>query len=206
MVWPIVILSALLSACAGTYDVVRMPEREADLYPLAQTEVGVTIAIDEIKDGARARRYFGANLLKFGVLPVALIISNYGKDRLAIKPSDVLLHRGAEIIDPLPVEVIAGIAKRERWFLRSKTEKQIDSFFEDLLFNETVLMPNETYQGVLFFSSPQPSRTKDSYFTVLSLFREGGPKVRVGATNLDTRERLHFGPFTLSSEHRQLGF
>jgi hypothetical protein len=29
------------------------PEREADVYPLAQTEVGVTIAIDEIKDAGR---------------------------------------------------------------------------------------------------------------------------------------------------------
>jgi hypothetical protein len=202
----IVILSTLLAACAGTYEVVQMPQREADVYPLAQTEVGVTIAVDEIKDSARARRYFGADLMKFGVLPVAVIVSNYSEDRLAVKPSDVLLHRRAEIIDPLPVEVIAGIAKRERWFLRSKTEKQIDNFFEELMFKETVLMPNETYQGVLFFSNPKPSRRRDSHFSVLSLFREGGPKVRVGATNLDRRERLHFGPFTLSSEQRSQGF
>jgi hypothetical protein len=206
MLWPVVILFTLISACAGTYEIVRMPEREADVYPLGQTDAGVTIAIDEIKDGARARRYFGADLLKLGVLPLAVIVSNYSEDRLAVKPSDVLLHRGAEVIDPLPIEVIARVAKRERWFLRSRTEKQIDSFFEEIVFKETVLMPNETYQGVLFFSSPKPSRARDSYFTVLSLFREGGPKIRVGATNLDTRERLHFGPFTLSAEQQRGSF
>src|SRR5262245_22687947 len=114
----ILILSAAvaasgLGACAGTYQVVRMPQREADLYPLSQTQAGVTIAIDEIKDAARAERYFGADLIKARILPVAVVVSNYGQHPVIVKPSDILLHQGKEIVDPLPIEVVLASAKSE---------------------------------------------------------------------------------------------
>jgi hypothetical protein len=195
----VLILSAVvLAGCASSYQVVRMPQREADLYPHSQTKAGVTIAIDAIKGVDRAERYFGADLIKEGILPLAVVVSNYGEHRVVVKPSDVLLHRGTETIDPLPVEVVVAIAKSQRWYLRSKTEERIDSFFEDMVFRETDLAPNETYQGVMFFSIPKPQKTRDTFFTVLSLYREGGPKIRVGVTDLETRDRLHFGPFSVS--------
>jgi hypothetical protein len=194
----LVIAAIFLASCASSYEVVRMPQRDADLYPLSQTKSGVTIAIDEIKGAMRAERYFGADLIREGVLPVTIIVSNYGEQPVTVKPSDVLLHRGREILDPLPVEAVVAIAKRQRWFLRAKTEEQIDQFFDSVVFTETALLPSETYQGVMFFPIPRPPRTRDRFFTVLSLFREGGPKVRVGVTNQDTRDRLHFGPFSLS--------
>jgi hypothetical protein len=191
--------AVLLGGCASRYHVVRMPEREADLYPLSQSKDGVTIAIDEIKGAARAERYFGADLIKEGILPLVVVVSNYSERPVNVKPSDVLLHRGREIVDPLPVEVVLAIAKRQHWFLRSRTEEQIENFFEDIVFKETALPPNETYQGVMFFTLPKQPRRRDSLFMISSLFREGGPRVRVGVTDLDTRERLHFGPFSLSS-------
>jgi hypothetical protein len=194
----LVLCGVVLTGCASSYQVLRMPQREADLYPTSQSEVGITIAIDEIKDAARAERYFGANLVKAGILPLLVVVSNYGEHRVIVKPSDVLLHRGSEIIDPLPIEIVSAVAKSERWFMRSNTEEMVDDFFEDLAFRETVLLPNDTYQGVLFFSTPKPQKTENAYFTMLSLFREGGPRVRVGVTDLETRERLHFGPFPLS--------
>jgi hypothetical protein len=194
----ILILSVVLAGCASSYEVVRMPQREADMYPLSQTKAGVTIAIDEIKSVARAERYFGADLIREGILPVAVLVSNYGANRVIVKPSDVLLQRGREIIDPLPFEIVVAMAKSQRWFLRSKTEERIDSFFESLMFRETALLPDESYQGLMFFPIPEPPKSQDAYFTALSLFREGGPKVRVGVTDLETHERLHFGPFSLS--------
>jgi hypothetical protein len=194
----IVILCVLVGGCAGSYSVVQMPQREADLYPLSQTKEGVTIAIDEIKGSERAQRYFGADLIQAGILPLAVIVSNYGERPVIVKPSDILLHRGKEIIDPLPVEAVLAVAKRQHWFLRSKTEEQIDAFFERIVLRETPLPPNDSYQGVLFFSIPKPPRPRDSSFVVTSLFKEGGPKIRVGVTDMDTRDRLHFGPFSLS--------
>lgn len=194
----ILILCMVLGACAGSYRVVRLPEREADLYPLSQTKEGITIAIDEIKGAARAERYFGADLIKEGILPLAVVVSNYGDHPVLVKPSDVLLHRRKEIIDPLPIEVVLAIAKAQHWFLRAKTEAQIDGFFEGMMFQETVLPPNETYQGVMFFSMPKAQRPSETSFLVSSLYREGGSRIRIGVTDLDTRDRLHFGPFSLS--------
>jgi hypothetical protein len=191
-------LAAALGGCAGSYEVVRMPQREADLYPLSQTKHGITIAIDEIKDPAGAERYFGADLIKEGILPVVVVVSNYGEHPVLVQPSDVLLHRGKEILDPLPIDTVLSAAKNQHCFLRSRTKQQIDDFFENLMFSETSLATQDTYQGVLFFLMLKPSRRHDPTFMVSTLFREGGPKVRVGVTQLETRERLHFGPFTLS--------
>jgi hypothetical protein len=190
--------AVILAGCAGSYQVVRMPQREADLYPLAQTKGGITIAIDEIKGAARAERYFGADLIKAGILPLLVVVSNHGKHPVVVKPSDVLLHKGREIIDPLPLEVVLSVAKSQHWFLRSRTEEQIDSFFRDLVFTETTLSAYDSYQGVMFFTIPKAHRRRDTTFMISSLFREGGPKVRVGVTDLDTRDRVHFGPFSLS--------
>jgi hypothetical protein len=192
------LLMAVVEGCAGSYQVVRLPQREADLYPLSQTKEGITIAIDEIKGQARAERYFGADLIKAGILPVMVIVSNYSEDPVLVRPSDILLHRGKEILDPLPIDTVLSFAKSQHWFLRSRTEEQIDDFFESVMFTETSLPAEDTFQGVLFFSMPKASRRHDTTFMISSLFREGGPKVRVGVTQPQTGERLHFGPFTLS--------
>src|SRR3954468_9211233 len=93
-----VFLTFVLAGCAGSYRVVKMPPYEADLYPLTQTRAGITVAIDEIKNVQRAERYFGADLVKEGILPVNVVVSNYGKQRVIVKPSDILLHRGKEIV------------------------------------------------------------------------------------------------------------
>jgi hypothetical protein len=198
--------AVVLAACAGSYQVVRMPQRDADLYPYSETKEGVTIAIDEIADAARAERYFGADLIKYGVLPLAVVVSNHGDRRVLVKPSDVLLHRRTEIVDPLPVETVVALAKSQRWFLHSKTEQQIDSFFASAAFRETVLLPDETYQGIMFFLRPKPKDMEDKYFSAISLFREGGPKIRVGVTDMETHERVHFGPFTVSLEEERFEY
>jgi hypothetical protein len=187
--------------CAGRYEVVQLPQREADLYPLSQGKKQVTVAVDEISTPGRARRYFGANLIREGVWPVAVVVSNYGDDRVVVKPSDVLLHRGNEIIDPLPLETVLSRAKEQHGFLRSRTQQEVKRYFERLAFRETSLAPGQTYQGIMFFPAPprKEGRGTRSLFSMLSLFREGGPAVRVGVTNLDTRERLHYGPFSLTA-------
>jgi len=192
------LVTLVLASCAGgPYQVVWLPERDADLYPLSQKKAGITIAVDEIKSAERAERYFGADLINNGIVPVALVISNYGEHRVNVKPSDVLLSRGKEVIDPLPLELVVEAAKREHGFVGAKTEEKIEAFFKSVAFSETVLSPNDTYQGVMFFPAPKPDKTRDQFFTALSLWREAGAKVVVGATDLDTHDRLHFGPFSV---------
>lgn len=196
------LLGLALLGCAGSYRVVQLPQREADLYPLSQTRADVTVAIDEIRSPERVERYFGANLLRERILPIAIIVSNNAQHQVSVKPSDILLHRGAEIVDPLPVETVVAMAKDQHWFLRARTEKDVERYFDGLAFKETTLPPGETYQGVMFFSIPQPERSEDTFFRILKLFRESGMKIRVGARDLDSRSRIHFGPFSLSPQER----
>lgn len=64
----LLILLALLSACAGAKPTVKPALHDADLYPNAQTTAGLTIAVDEITDGERSRQYFGRDLTRDGIL------------------------------------------------------------------------------------------------------------------------------------------
>lgn len=194
-----ILLALMLASCSSTYRVVQIPERNADIYPRAQTQGSVTVAIDEIRNSARAQRYFGTNLIRAGILPVNVVVSNNGKQRLSVKPSDILLHRGQQVIDPLPLQTVVSVAKDQHWFMRKRTEENVENFFANVAFKETVLMPNETYQGVMFFSNPKPRKKRDRYFSVWSLFAESGPRIRVAVTALDDQQRMHFGPFALSA-------
>jgi hypothetical protein len=190
-------LVLLVSGCASSYRVVQVPEYGADLYPQSHTRSGVTVAIDEIKARERVERLLGADLIKEGILPVNVVVSNFGKQRLLLKPSDILLHRGKDVIDPVPVEMVLAVAKRQKSFLRDSTKKEVDKYFEETTFKETALYPSETYRGVMFFAVPAPKRLLDRFFTSWNVYRDGGPKLRIGLTNLDTGERMLFAPFPI---------
>jgi hypothetical protein len=191
------LLSLLLAGCAGSYRVVQVPHYGADLYPQSQTRSGITVAIDEMTAPERVERLFGTDLIGQGVLPVNVVVSNFGKQRVLLKPSDILLYRGKEIIDPIPVEMVMGIAKRSK-NLREATQGEVDKYLDGTLLKEAALYPNETYRGVMFFAVPPGKSFLDRFFTSYSLHNEGGPRVRIGMTNLDSGERVLFAPFPIT--------
>ena len=193
----VALIALAVSGCASSYRVVQVPQYGADLYPQSQTRSGVTVAIDELKTAERVERLFGADLIKDGILPVNVVVSNFGKQRMVLKPSDILLHQGKDVIDPIPVELVMATAKRQKTFLRSSTEAEVDTYFAASTFKETTLFPNETYRGVMFFAVPAQKKMTDRFFTSWSVYRDGGPKVRVGLTNIDSGERVLFAPFAI---------
>ncbi len=192
------VLVLLVSGCTSSYRVVQVPQYGADLYPRSQTRAGVTVAIDEIKAPERVERLFGADLIKEGILPVNVVVSNFGKQHILLKPSDILLHRGEEVIDPVPMEMVMALAKRQKSFLRESTKEEVDKYFEKETFKETALYPSETYRGVMFFAVPAPKRRLDRFFTSWSVYRDGGPKIRIAFTSLDSGERVVFAPFPIT--------
>jgi len=197
-----VFLSALLAfallGCTPSYQVVEVPQYGADLYPTSQTKAGITIAIDEIRRPDRAERYFGSDLIKEGILPINVVVSNYSKQSVTVRPSDILLYRGKEVIDPLPIPMIVAMAKQQHRFLASSTKEEVNKFFENSTFKEAVLLPNESYRGVVFFAPPEPKRLIDRWFTRYATYSEGGSRIRMGVTHVDSGDRLLFGPFPVA--------
>ena len=192
------VLTLVVSGCASSYRVVHVPQYGADLYPQSQTRSGITVAVDEMKSAERVERLFGADLISEGILPVSVVVSNFGKQRLLVKPSDLMLYRGKEVIDPIPVEMVMNVAKRQKSFLRASTKEEVDKYFEESTFKETALYPSETYRGVMFFAVPGPKRFMDRFFTAWSVYHDGGPKMRMGLTNMDSGERVLFAPFPIT--------
>ena len=202
----LLVLGALvlgLTACSAPspYVIVEMPEREADLYPLSQTKAGVTVAVDEITNPDRSMQYFGIDMFEHGIVPINVVISNHTDRRQLVSPSDILLLRGRNsVVDPLPIQTISGLVNRDYWDLDPNTQEQISEHFEELSLQETVLVPDQVYQGVLFFQAAKPDKYKssDRYFTVMSLYSGGTLSLKVSVADLETRERMHFGPFPVS--------
>lgn len=192
-------VSTAIMACApASFRVMQIPERSADLYPLSETTSGVTVAVDEIDSPVRSEKFFGVDLTRHGILPVNVIVSNRSDHKIEVKPSDIVLLKGNSVVDPVPVELVGDIIKREYGFYGFSSEQEVDRFVQGLSLNRTVLMPNDDHQGVLFFTVTQPETDRDRVLTVMALFREGGLSARLAVTDLETRERLHFGPFSLS--------
>ena len=202
----LLVLGALvlgLTACSAPspYVIVEMPEREADLYPLSQTKAGVTVAVDEITNPDRSMQYFGIDMFEHGIVPINVVISNHTDRRQLVSPSDILLLRGRNsVVDPLPIQTISGLVNRDYWDLDPNTQEQISEHFQELSLQETVLVPDQVYQGVLFFQAAKPDKYKssDRYFTVMSLYSGGTLSLKVSVADLETRERMHFGPFPVS--------
>jgi hypothetical protein len=190
------LLALVLSACAGSQRVVQLPQYGADIYPQAQTLAGVTVAVDEMNNAERVERLFGSDLIKEGILPVNVVVSNFGKQRLLLKPSDVLFYQGKEVIDPLPVEVVMAAAKRQKQ-VRTGTGEKLDKNYGDALLKETAIDPNQTYRGIMFFAVPAPKPVLDRFFASLSIRPDDGPKMRIGMTNLESGERVLFAPFSV---------
>jgi hypothetical protein len=188
-----------LAGCTSSYQVVEVPQYGADLYPTSQTRSGVTIAIDGIRSRDRAKRYFGSDVIREGIFPVNVVVSNYSKQRVALKPSDIVLYRWNEILDPMPIEMVVASAKRQHGAMAVSAEAPVGKFFVSSAFHETVLAPNESYAGVVFFSLPPASSKRfDEWFRTYSVYGTSVPKIRVGVTNLDAGERVLFGPFVIA--------
>ena len=187
---PLLPLLAVALAACSSQRLAQLPQYEADVYPLTQTQSGVTVAIDEIRTAQRLERHFGTDLARAGVLPVNVVVSNHGKQKVLLKPADVLLYQAREVIDPLPLEAVLAA-------VRAEEQPQVKRSLEAAAFRSAAVAPGETYRGVMFFAAA-PLRKSGNLFSFLGLSRESGARLRVGVTDQGSGERLLFGPFELA--------
>ncbi len=185
-----------LSGC-GTFhpEVVRIPERTADVYPTAQANAEVAVAVDPITQSRRAERYFGADLQQGGILPINITVSNYGQHRIRVQPADILLHRGGQVVDPLPVEMVTEEIHDAGLRTSFEAGEELREYVGRITFGETVVMPQDTYHGVLFFDLGQNREERFSKLNIIELFSHSRYQVDMKVTDMDTNRRLGFGPF-----------
>jgi len=197
-----IILLGCLAACAvrspPAFEVVGIPEREADVYPRATARQGVTVAVDPLL-GARASRAFGAPLAEYGVLPVVVVVSNRSDQRVEVSPADVLLARGEQVVDPLPIELVARQIEDRQRRVDATLADEIRDYLEDVSLESRQLAPQETYRGVMFFALDQPPRR--SRYERFDIFRSAfgsAYRLNVRVTLLESGERPAFGPFAIA--------
>ena len=193
----------LLLVCLGlvsqlactSYELVQLPVRDADLYPYSETKAGIVVAIDQMSDSRRVSRYFGTDLLSKGILPVQVIVSNHGAHRVMTRPSDLLMLRGREVIDPLAIEKVREITKSKGVWVTDETAEQIDDYFTDLAFKEMLVLPGETVRGVLFFEIVEKPARRSRRFRLISLFPQPSFRLHLVVTDMEEKKRIPFGPF-----------
>jgi hypothetical protein len=204
----LVLLIALLAGLASctSFDLVELPAREADVYPSADEFRGVAVAVEAINEPRSSERYFGADLPSQGILPVRVIVSNHGSERVRIRPSDVLLTERERPVDPLPVEMVAAIPKSRGLYVTRATAARLDALYAELELKERVLAPDESYRGVVFFDvGPRTPRDpmRTTYFRLTNLFPEPPLQLELVLTDVDRGERLRFGPFGVEASRRR---
>lgn len=192
----IIPLALALSGC-GTFhpEMVQIPERTADVYPTAQSHAGVAVAIDPIVEAHRTTRYFGADLREEGILPVNVVVSNHGQHRIRVQPSDILLHRGGQVVDPLPIKLVTREVRESGLNTTDRAGKELHEYLGSLAFGETVVMPQDSYDGVMFFDLGQTRGERFAELDVIELFSHSRYQVDMKVTVMDTSRRLDFGPF-----------
>jgi hypothetical protein len=188
----------LLTACGTTpFEVTRIPQRDAEVYPASQSRQGVAVAVDAIGQKHRAKHYFGAPLTEAGVLPVNLTVSNHGEKPVRVQPGDVLLHFGSRVVDPLPVAKVAGHIQRMHGGMEPEAARELDRYLRQTAFAARLIGPGETYQGVMFFDLGRSEADPFRHVNVFSVFDAGGYRLEMRVTRRDSGERLAFGPFAL---------
>lgn len=195
------VLLIAATACTQIPFFSPLPIRDADLYPDSQTKAGIAVAVDQLTYPRRVERYFGVDLLKSEVLPISIIVSNHGQNRYVIKPSDVLLMHGNDVIDPVPMDAVGETFYDEYGRISKEVARKIESYFGKVMLQETVVGPHDNYQGMIFL---KPDRRKgerndgDTTLNIAHVLKDAALKVRIAVTDLETHERIHFGPFSLS--------
>ena len=200
----LVLLAAVLLAGCASYELMEIPARRADLYPLADRRGGIALAVDHLGDARRSQRFFGADLREHGILPVEVVVSNHGADRVAIGPADVLMLRGSHVIDPLPLESVGEIVKDRFLPVSPGTKREVERALGEVALRQTVVAPGQSYQGVVFFDAVRGEESgAGRFFRMLRAYPRALFQIHVGVTELDSRRRTHFGPFPVYPMERR---
>jgi len=81
----------ILTACAEPYKAQEVPFRPPSAYASMEVVAGAQIAAEAYPDPGLAKKMFGFDIRKAGLLPVQVVIDNAGEDALQINPKQTFL-------------------------------------------------------------------------------------------------------------------
>lgn len=197
----VLMLGAVLVGCgttSGKFEVVRLPERAADVYPNAHIRDSVAVAAEAIARDRRSRLYFGAPLAGEGVLPVRVVVTNHSDRRLRLTPEGVLLAHRGRALDPLPNELVARAIERARGQDAVKAGQEIRRYLGQVALDDTVVSPGQTGGGVVFFQLAEEADPGYERVTVLGGSGADPLELTVQLTGDGQGQRWRFGPFYLA--------
>ena len=87
----LLISTMALTGCAGSYKSQEIPFRPPSAYTSMKVVAGAQIAAQAYVEAVEAKKMFGFDIRKAGLLPVQVVIDNAGEDSLEINPKQTFL-------------------------------------------------------------------------------------------------------------------
>jgi hypothetical protein len=88
----VVLIAAVMAACAPVYEEKPLPFRMPASYPNEQEFGGATIAARAYPDAKEAKENFGFDVIAAGMLPIEIVIDNKGVHPLGINGAQTFLE------------------------------------------------------------------------------------------------------------------
>ena len=172
----------LVSACASFEPGLRYQDLLRPRQPTAkQVQDGLEISIEEFATAAKSQQAFDADVAPYGILPLLLKVDNGGSQTYRLREHEVNVYLGNASLASLTGERAASqsanseyAGKALGWTVltgpfaillwpatiagsashTAAVNRRIEQHFESLKFNDSLLKPNQSAAGFLYFKLP----------------------------------------------------
>ena len=170
------------NACASFEPGLRYQDLLRPRQPtVMQVQEGLEVSIEEFATAKKSQQAFDADVAPYGILPLLLKVNNGGTQSYRLREHEVNVYLGNESLASLSGERAAGqsanseyAGKALGWTVltgpfaillwpatiagsashTAAVNRRIEQHFESLKFNDSLLKPNQSAAGFLYFKLP----------------------------------------------------
>jgi hypothetical protein len=169
-----IFVAILLSACAGTLFKVKTAVEAPLPDSVKRVESGgLSVRADALLLDEQSQELFGANLPLNGILPVRLEMSNSGASPIILEKARFQLTdgRGERWAFLTAGATASRIMKANEIYLYNPASRRafFDAIAAHTMETKTVLGPNESRQGFVFFQAPRKNPVENPGDLLLSI-------------------------------------
>ena len=170
------------NACASFEPGLRYQDLMRPRQPtVMQVQEGLEVSIEEFATAKKSQQAFDADVAPYGILPLLLKVNNGGTQSYRLREHEVNVYLGNESLASLSGEKAAGqsanseyVGKALGWTVATgpffillwpatiagsashtaAVNRRIEQHFESMRFNDSLLKPNQSAAGFLYFKLP----------------------------------------------------